>query len=132
MSEKSDLVSHLEMIQATVERLSSISVAIKGATITLASALLATAKDNEFVWFLAYFPIFAFWMLDAYYLSMERNYRRLFDDVRHGNKGDFDMDAGKSSISKTFFTWTVAVFYGFLLAVLTVFVVVVRLVGIQP
>ena len=60
------------------------SFLIKGWSVTLVSALfaLAAAGTNPLFVFLAYFPAFAFWALDAYFLRQERLFRKLHDHVR--------------------------------------------------
>ena len=35
--------------------------------------------------------MFVFWCLDAYYLRMERKYRKLYDDVIAGKVNDLEM-----------------------------------------
>lgn len=74
-------IRYLEMIQRIIDRLSSISVIIKGWAVTLTAALLAlAAKDANRVFFLiAYLPSIAFWLLDAWYLMLERQYRVLYE-----------------------------------------------------
>ena len=87
---------HLEMIQGVVNRLSTNSFLLKGWTVVLVSALFAlAAKDAKIVFaYLAYFPAFAFWLLDGYFLWQERLYRRLYGQVRTTAKEriDFSMD----------------------------------------
>lgn len=77
-------IKYLEMIQSVITRMASNSFYLKGWSITLVTALFAlTAKDNRNLFFLiAYIPIIFFWALDSYYLSLERQYRNLFNDVR--------------------------------------------------
>ena len=78
------IVKHLEMIQTVLVRFSGNSFALKGWSITIISALLAldaTATEISFI-YIAYLPAVAFWVLDAYFLSQERYFRRLYDKVR--------------------------------------------------
>lgn len=82
--QKELVIKHLEMIQAIVVRMASNSFVLKGWSITIVSALLAldaTATKVNFV-YIAYLPALALWILDAYFLSQERYFRRLYDKVR--------------------------------------------------
>ena len=76
-------LKHLEFIQSTINRMSANSFHIKGWMITIVSALLAifaTTKNADFV-LVAIFPTAIFWLLDAYYLTQERKFRGLYNDV---------------------------------------------------
>ena len=82
------------MVQAVITRMAGNSFLIKGWSITLIAALfvLAAANTNELFIYLAYFPTFMFWALDAYFLRQERLFRKLYDDVRTTGPVDFSMD----------------------------------------
>lgn len=90
---------HLEMIQGVINRMAGNSFFLKGWAVTLIAALFAlSAKDtNPKYIFIAYFPVIIFWILDGYFLSQERIFRDLYDDVRKlDNKDiDFSMDIRK-------------------------------------
>ena len=77
-------IAHLQMIQAVITRLAGNSFMIKRWSVTLVAALFALAAASTNVLFvcLAYFPVFMFWALDAYFLRQERLFRKLYDDVR--------------------------------------------------
>ena len=84
VTEKADVIKHLEMIQGIINRMAANSFVLKGWSVTAGAALLALAfqnKDRAFV-VLSLLPIIGFWLLDAYYLRKERLYRRLHDNVR--------------------------------------------------
>lgn len=72
---------------------------LKGWAITLIAALFAlSAKDaNQVYTFIPYFPVVVFWILDGYFLSRERLFRALYDDVRKLDENyiDFSMDTRK-------------------------------------
>ena len=76
-------VNHLNMIQGVVNRLAGNSFTIKGWSVTLVAALLGLAVNNVNPWLamIALIPAIAFWLLDAYYLMLERRYRKLFTTV---------------------------------------------------
>jgi hypothetical protein len=85
---KEDAIKHLEFIQNIITRMANNSFLLKGWTVTLVAALFALAAQNanlDFV-YLAFFPIVAFWVLDAYYLRQERLFRSLYNNIR--NKDD--------------------------------------------
>ncbi|MBX3047664.1 MAG: hypothetical protein KF885_00660 [Anaerolineales bacterium] len=110
MSEKSNKVSHLELIQATIIRMAASSFLIKGWSVTLVSAMFAlsavAAEEKYHFVFLAYFPSIAFWILDGYYLGQEKLFRKLYDHVRKLDDAqiDFSMDTSRlGSIQETWF-----------------------------
>lgn len=123
-------LKHLEFIQNVITRMNSNSFMIKGWTITIVSALFALATNNSnhnLIWaVLIVVPIF--WYLDGYFLSMERQYRKLYDAVIKKEETDFGMNASvyKDSCSwlGSTFSKTLGVFYASLL-VLTFFVAIV-------
>jgi len=73
------------------------SFLLKGWSVTLVAALFAlAAKDSDKKYIVvAYFPVLVFWILDAYFLSNERQFRKLYDAVRMKKEDeiDFSMDA---------------------------------------
>lgn len=77
-------LKHLEFIQNIITRMNTNSFQIKGMSITITAALLAlTASDYNILYVsIVYFSLFVFWGLDAYYLSQEKGYRKLYDEVR--------------------------------------------------
>jgi hypothetical protein len=112
---------HLEFIQGVITRMNSNSFLIKGWTITLVSALFAlAAKDANINYVLvSYVAIPVFWILDGYYISQERQYRDLYNDVRTKKEDiiDFSMDtrkynSGNSNWISGIFSKTILPFYG--------------------
>ena len=87
---------HLEFIQGVINRMAGNLFFLRGWTITLIAALFALfVKDaNHAFIFVAYFPVIIFWILDGYFLSQERLFRALYNNVRKlGEKEiDFSMD----------------------------------------
>lgn len=76
-------IKHLEFIQTIITRMSKNSFMIKGWTITILTAifLLANKDTNSCFVFVALTPTIFFFFLDAYYLQIERKYRKLYDLV---------------------------------------------------
>lgn len=109
---------------------------LKGWSVTLIAALFAlAAKDaNRAYAALAYFPLLVFWTLDGYFLSQERCFRALYNEVRQRNEADIDfsMDASrfKSDPRNTWpgamFSRTLLVYYVSLAVLLLVMMVLVR------
>lgn len=85
---------HLEFIQGVIDRMGSNLFLLKGWTVTLVAALVALSAKERGSYYLAYFPVLAFWLLDAYFLSQERRFRALYDHVRELPDGQvsFSMD----------------------------------------
>lgn len=74
-------IRYLEAIQRVVDRLSNTSFIHKGWAVSLVAGLmaLATSGTNHGYVLIAYIPTVVFWLLDAYFLMMERQYRQLFE-----------------------------------------------------
>lgn len=74
-------IRYLEAIQRVIDRLSNISFVLKGWAVSLVAGLMALAASgsNHGYVLIAYIPTVVFWLLDSYFLMMERQYRRLFE-----------------------------------------------------
>ena len=92
-------LKHLEFIQNVITRMNSNSFLIKGWTITLVSALFAFAEkgNNTNMIIIDFIIIPSFWVLDGFYLSQERQYRGLYDEITKKEERDIDynMNAAK-------------------------------------
>lgn len=75
-------IRYLEAIQRVVDRLSNTSFILKGWAVSLVAGLmaLATSGTNHGYVLVAYIPTVVFWLLDAYFLMMERQYRKIFEE----------------------------------------------------
>jgi len=122
-------LSHLEMIQGIVNRLSQNSFLLKGWSVVLVSALFALAASNLKILFvyLAYFPATAFWILDGYFLWQERLFRALYDNVRSLKDEDIDFSMDTSIVKdrvapwiKVIFSKTLLIFHGTILGAIIV------------
>jgi hypothetical protein len=127
---------HLEFIQSAVGRMASNLFLLKGWTITLIAALFAlAAKDSDRAYFMiAYLPALMFWALDGYFLSQERRFRALYDQVRKLEESDIDFSMDTSAFkTEVRNTWLGAMFSGTLLiyygALILTMVVVMFLIG---
>lgn len=74
-------IRYLEAIQRIIDRLSNTSFILKGWAVSLVAGLMVLAANgtNQGYVLIAYIPIVVFWLLDAYFLMMERQYRKLFE-----------------------------------------------------
>ncbi|TWP27660.1 hypothetical protein ETU08_11700 [Apibacter muscae] len=114
-------IKHLEFIQNVIARMCSNSFLIKGWAITLVSALFAlAAKDSNMHFVLvSYIVIPVFWALDGFFISRERQFRDLYNDVikKTEDQIDFNMNTSVYNIGDR--TWcagilskTLCPFYG--------------------
>ncbi len=104
--------SHLVMIQGIVNRLAQNSFQIKGWSVILVSAMFALSANNtnQLFIYLAYFPAFAFWILDGYFLWQERLYRQLYDHVRNTNEENVDFSMNTAPFKKQVSCWSEVIF----------------------
>ena len=105
-------IKHLEFLQNVITRMNSNSFLIKGWTITLVSALFAlAAKDANVNYVLiSYIVIPVFWILDGFYISQERQYRDLYNDVAGKLEVDIDFSMDASSYCKGNRIWLAGIF----------------------
>ena len=87
---------HLEFVQAAITRMANNSFLLKGWTVTLTAAVIGlVAKETkpELV-LIAFVPALAFWGLDAYYLTLERRFRKLYEELisPHGKVAAYAMN----------------------------------------
>jgi hypothetical protein len=90
-------IKHLEFILATINRMANNSFLLKGWTVTLVGGLLALSFkeiDHRYL-YISLIVLAIFWLLDSYYLSRERNFVNLYNQVRNkpDEAIDFSMDA---------------------------------------
>ena len=115
------VVKHLEMTQAVINRLGSNSFLLKGWSMTIiVTAMVLIARhdiQNPCLILSLIVPIFGFWILDGYFLSKERLFREIYDDIRRQSDTDFKMDVmkhkntPKCSRVSAMFSVTLVIFY---------------------
>lgn len=129
-------VAHLQMIQGVITRMAGNSFLVKGWSVTLVAALfaLAAAETNPLFVHVAYFPSFAFWALDAYFLRQERLFQRLYDHVRDLSASEIDFSMNTTPFSgavdsqfKVAFSETLRVFHGAIVATIIIVMIVLVL-----
>lgn len=96
-------IKYLEMIQNIIQRMANNSFLMKGWTVTLIVAVfvLSDKTMNPNYFWIAYVPIIVFWILDSYYLLLERRYIFLYNEVRNRDeKIDFDLSISDVTYKK--------------------------------
>ena len=94
-------VEHLKLVQGIVNRIGRNSFAIKSAAATAVAVLVAfTASTDSPVAALAGLAVLPLWLLDARFLKQERDFRRVYDNIRRGPP--------RSSVLTTTSLWTSA------------------------
>lgn len=92
-------ITYLQMIQATIDRMSTSSAIFKGfaASIVAGVSVISFGNINKWVLLLSFIPVGCFLILDIYYLQLERRFRFLYDSVRTGVRDvDFDLNPPKA------------------------------------
>ena len=87
-------IKHLEMLEHIIDRLGKNSFQLKGWAVTLVAiigAWSANGTDKRF-FILTIIPLIAFWLLDSYYLQVERKYIELYNRVRMKREEEIDFD----------------------------------------
>ena len=74
-------IKQLEMLQAVINRMASNSFVFKGWSVTIIAGLsaFATSDSNKKLLLVAFLATLLLWAVDAYYLSLERQYRLLYE-----------------------------------------------------
>jgi len=92
-SESAAVQTHLTIMQAVIERMSSNSTSCKAWCITLVSAILVIVADKGRPNYalLPLIPTILFLVLDAYYLALERGFRESYNSfIEKLNKGEVE------------------------------------------
>ena len=121
---------HLEMVQGVISRMARNSAQMKTWTVSLVTAVFVfSGLSDDPHWLIAVggcIPIIAFWFMDAKYLQLERCYVKLHDAIVNGKQampGDLNYRSYIQEIDTVFkvaMSWSISIFYGFLLIVMVV------------
>ncbi len=130
------LFEELKLVQGVINRMGTNSFLVKGWAITLIVATLLL-KGGSYQYLIAFLPLFMFWYLDAYFLRLERLYRKLFNWLRENRLKSkellFDMNSqslekrfGKDvdCLPQTMFSRTLAVFYLLLFTIIIASIII--------
>lgn len=118
-----DQRKHLDFIQAVIARMSSSSSTVKGwgLTVSMAAFGISANEAEPAIAVLGLVTVVFFGVLDAHYLRQEKLFRRLYDEARQGLIEVYSMDKDRHSdtcpLRRVITSWSVAGFYGPLLAV---------------
>lgn len=88
-------IAYLQIIQDTINRMSTASAIFKGfaATIVAGLSVISYSQISRWVLVMSFVPVLSFALLDIYYLKIEKKYRKLYDEVRSDSKKiDFSMN----------------------------------------
>ena len=107
----SNKVDHLNMIQSVISRMANNSLQAKCWCLAIVGAAVVLSKSAIIVACLL--PVVLFCYLDVRYLSLEKSYRNLYNEVRGKSEDeiDFSMETKKVSEWKTFTSWSIWLFY---------------------
>ncbi|MEY8882284.1 hypothetical protein [Donghicola sp. XS_ASV15] len=121
--QSSQKIKYLEFIQAIITRMASESAAMKRYALAVTAAVNSTAAATD-TWYLAMAgaPLLAvFWLLDGQYLTLERQYRGLYDIVRlPDTPADLSLKipdeiAKQQTLGQSAFGWSVWTLYAALM-----------------
>ena len=93
-------LKHLEFIQVVINRMDKNSFLLKGWCITLVAGLFALSNNNYEHTIVVYLSTPMFCLIDGYFLSQQRKFIWLYNQVRLKNNDeiDFDMDTSRCSV----------------------------------
>ncbi|MBT9130681.1 MAG: hypothetical protein DDT42_00539 [candidate division WS2 bacterium] len=77
---KEYMLKEIDIVQDIIKRMAFNSFMIKGWAITLVVVTLLL-KGTKLQVLIAFIPLLVFWFLDAYFLQLERKYRKLYEWV---------------------------------------------------
>ena len=92
----------LEMIQAIITRLAGNSGALKGFAVTIVTALLGVSINTHkasYAW-LSMYPVAVLGLLDAYYLTLEKLYRKLYNSAINESETAWELTTNKATLGK--------------------------------
>lgn len=120
-----ELFKEIDLIQSCINRMANNSFLIKGWALGVFAGVTAFTKGENFnsfvlLIFTTIVPFVCFWILDAYFLKIERKYRAMYEDriaKRRGNDLSelYELNPANYSsecVIKTMFSQTLFVFYG--------------------
>ncbi|WP_395739923.1 hypothetical protein [Prosthecobacter sp.] len=131
-------LKHLEFIQAVITRMNSNSFLLKGWSVSLVSAIFALAAKDANIRYaiIAYIPVIIFWALDGFFLSQEKQYRKLYEAVAAKDESQIDFSMNASSWNSDGRTWgktciskTLLPFHGALVLVVAIVMFVIPRLG---
>lgn len=108
MNNKDVLLKEIDIIQSCINKVEQNSFIIKGWSVSIVAVILTLTPDNlnrQFVSAVLAVITLAFWLLDAFFLRVDRLYRWKYDWVVNNRLSSlayiFDMDPYNSSMWRT-------------------------------
>jgi len=132
---KEFMLKEIDIVQDIIRRMASNSFMIKGWTVILVAVTLLL-RGSEYHVFIAYIPIIVFWYLDAYFLRLERLYRRLYNWIINNRleSGEylFDMNYHRfedqeQTTLRIMFSKTIVLFYGSIFFLTLIYTMIILL-----
>jgi hypothetical protein len=90
-----DRIKHLELISAIISRMGANAFLLKAWSVVIAAAIftISAKNDDRYAPLIVIFTSAALWVIDAYYLALERQFRSMFQAVaKSTGPADFQMD----------------------------------------
>lgn len=124
--DNNNLHKEIDLIQDCIKRMAHNSFMLKGWTITMFVIVLALTRDAAMssvcVLFILLAAIISFWCLDAYFLRIERIYRKMYDWVleerlqKNSVEHQYDLNLERFAkdvgcFCNTMFSSTLCIFY---------------------
>lgn len=120
------------MIQNIITRMGNNLFLLKGRTITLIVWIFAIISDKVGIIYalFSFWILMIFWILDWFFLSIERCFRWLYNEVRTKKEEEIDFSMNikpymkwKNTWIKSMFSKTLLIFYGMLFIIIsTIFI----------
>ena len=98
---ENDKTVYLQMIQNPIGRMSTNSAIFKGFAAAIVAGVAALPYNTVNVWVLglSFLPVLTFAVLDIYYLTLERKFRFLYEQVRTGaHEIDFSLELTRDPV----------------------------------
>lgn len=107
----SDKVEHLNMIESVITRMANNSLQIKCWCLAIVSAAIVLSRSIIIA--ACVMPVILFCYLDVNYLSLEKAYRNLYDEVRMKEESEIDFSMKYRPVPKmvSFRSWSIWSFY---------------------
>ena len=101
-------ITHLQFIQQVITRMNTLSFQVKGWCVTLVTGLFIVGSSKQDISYVLLILVVTliFYGLDAFYLSQERQYRDLYNDVRQQSEEEITFNMDTISYKKGRNTWS--------------------------
>ena len=100
MNDAQNKSQHLNMIQQIIARMGNNSFSLKQWSAGIIVAIYAFAGENfHKAAIVTIIPLIVFWLLDSYYLMLERKFRCLYDEVRKKEEDQIDFDMSFKNVN---------------------------------